>query len=137
MKEKAWHGTGVRSSNDVDAYLAALPEPARSTLTKVRAAILSAVPPDATEVISYRMPMFKHNGMLVGYAAFPNHCSLFLATASLVSKFEKELAPYDVAKGTIRFPINKPLPAALVRKLVKARLAENAAREKVAAKRTR
>jgi len=85
---------------------------------------IKAAAPEATEVISYGMPMFKHHGMLVGYAAFKEHCSLFMSTA-ITSALKKELASYDTSKGTIRFAPDKPLPAALVRKLVKARIAQN------------
>ena len=73
------------------------------------------------------MPMFKHHGMLVGFAAFKDHCSLFMSTA-ITSALKKELAPYDTSKGTIRFTADRPLPTALVKKLVKARLAQNEAR---------
>ena len=83
--------------------------------------------PKANEVISYGIPMFKHHGMLVGYAAFKQHCSLFMSTA-LTKSHKKALAPYQMSKGTIRFTVEKPLPAALVRKLVKARIAQNEAR---------
>src|SRR3989454_9069885 len=69
----------------------------------------------------------KHHGMLVGYAAFKEHCSLFMSTA-LTQAHKKALAPYQTSKGTIRFTIEKPLPAALVRKLVKARIAQNEAK---------
>jgi uncharacterized protein YdhG (YjbR/CyaY superfamily) len=109
----------------VNEYLAAVPEPARSTLKKVRAAISSAAPGEATEVISYGMPMFKYKGMLMGYAAFRKHCSLFLATSSLLEKFKNELSRYQTSKVTIRFPTDKPLPARLVKKIVKARVAQN------------
>ena len=70
---------------------------------------------------------FKHHGMLVGYAAFQEHCSLFMSTA-LAKAFKEALAPYQISKGTIRFTVDKPLPAALVRKLVKARVAQNEAK---------
>jgi uncharacterized protein YdhG (YjbR/CyaY superfamily) len=109
----------------VNAYLAAVPEPARSTLKKVRAAISSAAPAEATEVISYGMPMFKYKGMLLGYAAYRKHCSLFFATSSLSETFRKQLSRYQTSKGTIRFPSDKPLPASLVKKIVKARVAQN------------
>jgi uncharacterized protein YdhG (YjbR/CyaY superfamily) len=108
---------------NVDEYLAGVPEPARSTLSKVRAVIRSVVPPETTEVISYRIPMFKYKGMLVGFAAFSNHCSLF--PGALPDAFRDELKQYPTSKGTIQFPMDKPLPAALVKKLVKARIAEN------------
>jgi uncharacterized protein YdhG (YjbR/CyaY superfamily) len=113
----------------VEAYLAAVPEPARTTLSKVRAAILSAVPPEATEGISYRIPMFKHNGVLIGFAAFPDHCSLFVTSPAVMNEFRDELQGYDTSKGTIRFPVDKPLPAVLIKKLAKARLAENQRRK--------
>jgi len=109
---------------DVDEYLASVPEPARSTLNKMRATIRSAVPPEATEVISYRMPAFKHNRVLVWFAAFSDHCSLF-PTAAIIEKFKNELKPFSTSKGTIQFPTNKPLPMALIKKLVKARVALN------------
>jgi uncharacterized protein YdhG (YjbR/CyaY superfamily) len=117
-------------AKDVDQYLAGVPEPARSTLHRVRAMIRSAVPPETTEVISYRIPMFKYKGMLMGYAAFSNHCSLFPTSAALIVKFKKELKGYETAKGTIRFPVDKPLPAALVKKLVKARVELQEAKKK-------
>jgi uncharacterized protein YdhG (YjbR/CyaY superfamily) len=109
----------------VDEYLAGVPEPARSTLNKVRAAIRYAVPPEATESISYGVPMFKHKGLLLGFAAFPSHCGLFVTSPSLMEAFKNELKGFDTSKGTIRFPVDKPLPAALVKKLVKARIAQN------------
>ena|SRR5256714_3031239 len=107
----------------VDDYLAALPEEARATLEKLRKTI-KAVAPRATEVISYQMPMYKHHGMLVGFAAFKDHCSFFPG-AKPIAIHKDELKAYKTSKGTIRFPIGKPLPAALVKKLVKTRIAEN------------
>jgi uncharacterized protein YdhG (YjbR/CyaY superfamily) len=115
---------GNAAPKSVDEYLAGVPEPARSTLKKVHAAIRSAVPPEATETISYRMPAFKYKGPLVWFAAFSDHCSLF-PTASVIEAFKNELKGFSTSKGTIQFPVDKPLPAALVRKLVKARVAEN------------
>ena len=111
------------STKTVDDYLSAVPEPARSTLNQIRATIRSAVPPETTEVISYRMPAFRYKGMLVWYAAFSDHCSLF-PTASVIAKFKDELKGYRISKGTIHFPVDKPLPAGLLKKMVKARLAE-------------
>jgi len=109
----------------VDEYLAGVPEPARSTLNKVRAAIRSAVPPEATEAISYRIPTFKYKGSLVAFAAFSNHCSLFPMSGRVIEAFKNELKGFRTSKGTLRFPVDKPLSAALVKKLVKARIAEN------------
>src|SRR5436309_15308042 len=108
----------------VDEYLAGVPEPARTTLNTVRAAIRSAVPPEATEAISYGIPTFKYKGPLVWFAAFSNHCSLF-PTPSVIEAFKNELKGFSTSKGTIHFPTDKPLPTALVKKLVRARVAQN------------
>ena len=116
---------GSAPPKNTDEYLAAVPEPARSTLQKMRAVIRSAVPKEATEAISYGMLAFKHEGTLVWFAAFSKHCSLFPGNASLVETFKDELKDFQTAKGTIRFPVDKPLPAALLKKLVKARVKEN------------
>jgi uncharacterized protein YdhG (YjbR/CyaY superfamily) len=107
----------------VGEYLARVPEPARSTLKKVRTAIRSAVPREASETISYGIPAFKYKGVLVWFAAFSDHCSLF-PTASVIEAFKKELKGFATSKGTIHFPVDKPLSAALVKKLVKARVAQ-------------
>jgi uncharacterized protein YdhG (YjbR/CyaY superfamily) len=114
---------GKGAPKNVDEYLAGVPEPARGTLNKIRAAIRSAAPPEATEAISYGMPAFKHNGVLVWFAAFSNHCSLF-PTASVIETFKNDLKAFSTSKGTIHFPTDKPLPTALVKKLVKARVAQ-------------
>jgi len=107
----------------VAEYLAGLPDPARSSLIKMRAAIRSAVPPEATETISYRIPALKYKGMLVWFAAFSNHCSLFPGS-SVIEAFKDDLKDLQTSKGTIHFPTDKPLPAALVKKMVKLRLAQ-------------
>ena len=113
-------------AEDVDTYLAAVPQDARTALEKLRALIRAAAPA-ATEVISYQMPAFRLQGrLLVAFAAFKNHCSLFPGS-SVMEAHKDELKGYDISKGTIRFPPGKPLPAALVKKLVKARIAENEA----------
>ena len=93
-------------------------------LTKIREAIRSAVPAESTEIISYRIPAFRHKKVLVWYAAFSDHCSLF-PTAAVIEAFKKELKGYSKSKGTIHFPIDKPLPTALIKKLVKARVAQS------------
>jgi uncharacterized protein YdhG (YjbR/CyaY superfamily) len=116
---------GGKVPKTVDEYLAKVPEPARSTLTHVRQVIRSAVPPETTEVISYAIPMFKYNGMLIGYAAFAKHCSLFPTGSGLIEKFKKELAAYKTSRGTIQFPSDKGFPDALLKKIVKARVKEN------------
>jgi len=124
MKKRRSAAQGRGISKNVDEYLAGVPEPARSTLKKIRAAIRFALPPGATETISYRIPAFKYKGMLVWFAAFSKHCSLF-PSASVVEAFQNELKGFSTSKGTIQFPTDKPLPTALVKKLVKARVAQN------------
>ena len=116
---------GGKVPKTVDEYLANLTEPARSTLTHVRKVIRSVVPKEATEVISYRIPMFKYNGMLIGYAAFARHCSLFPTGSGVIEKFKKELAGYRTSRGTIQFPSDKGFPDALLKKIVRARVKEN------------
>ena len=115
---------------DIDEYLTGVPEPARTTLSKVRAAIRSAVPPEATEAITYRMPTFKYKGSLLAFGAFKNHCSLFPMSLAVVAAFKNELKDFPTSKGTIHFPLDKPLPAALLKKIVKARIAQNEERNR-------
>jgi uncharacterized protein YdhG (YjbR/CyaY superfamily) len=109
----------------VDEYLAGIPEPAQSTLKHIRRVIRSVVPAETTEVISYGIPMFKCRGMLLGYAAFKNHCRLFPTGSGVIEKFEKELEGFPTSRGTIRFPSDMPLPDSLLKKIVKTRVAEN------------
>jgi uncharacterized protein YdhG (YjbR/CyaY superfamily) len=98
-------------------------------LNKIRAAIRSVVPPEATEAISYGMPSFKYKGSLVWFAAFSDHCSFFPGSGSVIAAFQRELKNFPTSKGTIRFPVDKPLSATLVRRMVKARMAENERRK--------
>lgn len=109
---------------DVDEYLAGVPEPARGFLKKMRAAIRSRVPPEASEIISYRIPAFRHKRGMVWYGAFSNHCSLFPA-ASVIELFKNELKGFATSKGTIHFALDKPLPIRLIQNLVKARFKQS------------
>jgi len=109
----------------VAEYIRTTPEPARTTLKKVRAIIQSVAPPGTTEAISYQIPMFSYKGALFGYAAFANHCSLFPMGSSVIQMFKDDLKSFETSKGTIRFPVDKPPPAGLLKKLVKARIAQN------------
>ena len=120
---------GKVAPKTVDEYLAGVPEPARTALNKIRAAIRSAVPPEATEIISYGIPAFKHKRVLVWYAAFSNHCSLF-PTAAVIEAFKNELKGFSTSKGTIHFPTDKPVPTALVKKLVKVRVAQDESKKR-------
>jgi uncharacterized protein YdhG (YjbR/CyaY superfamily) len=120
---------GNAAPKDVDEYLAGVPEPARSTLNKVRAAIRAAVPAEATEAIGYRIPTFRYKGALVAFGAFSDHCSFFPMSGSVIEAFKSELKGFHTSKGTLQFPLDKPLPATLVKKLVKARVAQNEQKE--------
>jgi uncharacterized protein YdhG (YjbR/CyaY superfamily) len=106
----------------VDDYFSRVPEPAREMLTKLRATIRSVVPATATETISYGIPAFRDNKIIVWYAAFASHCSLF-PTGATIEACKDDLKGFTISKGTVQFPLDKPLPIALIKKLVKARLA--------------
>ena len=108
----------------VRAYFAATPPKARAALNKIRAAIRS-VAPRAQEAFSYRIPAFKlADRPLVWYGAFTNHCSLYPMTGEIRRKLARDLKGYETSKGTVRLPLAKPIPVGLVKKLVKARIAE-------------
>jgi uncharacterized protein YdhG (YjbR/CyaY superfamily) len=110
--------------SEVRTYLKGLPKKSRGLVASLRETIRSAAP-DAIETISYRMPAFKEGGrMLVWYAGFRDHCSMFPATDGVRAALGEELSPYLSGKGTIRFPLDEPLPVALVRRIVKARRSE-------------
>lgn len=108
----------------VEAYLARLPEPKRSALERLRTQILKAAP-GAVEVISYGVPTFKLGRGLVAIAAFKSHLSLFPMSDAVMEALDREVAPFKTSKGTLQFTPEKPLPARLVAKLVKARVEEN------------
>jgi uncharacterized protein YdhG (YjbR/CyaY superfamily) len=130
-------GKGARDKNirgkaapgNFAEYFAGVPEAARERLKEMRAVIRAAVPAGATETISYGIPAFRTDkGVLVWFAGFSEHCSLF-PKASVIEAFKKELEGYSTSKGTIQFPTGERLPTALIKKIVKARVAE-AEREK-------
>lgn len=116
--------TSKSARGDVASYLAKVPKPARSAFTKLRAIVRSAVPPDATEGISYGILAFRQKKVLLWLGAFSSHCSLF-PTAEIIQDFKDHLKGYTVSKGTIQFPLDKPLPATLIKDIVKARVARN------------
>ena len=113
----------MRQFQTVDAYLSAFPEKVRRSLAGLRKTIRQAAP-QAEEVISYNMPAFKWNGMLVWYAAHKDHIG-FYPRASAILAFKDELAGYKTSKGAIQFPIEEGIPINLVKKIVKFRLKEN------------
>src|SRR5438876_11171435 len=107
----------------IDEYLAALSDDKRAALEKLRKTIRAAAP-KAEECISYQIPAYRQNGMLVGFGATPSHCAFYLMSSSTVEAHQYGLTNYDTAKDTMRFQADERLLAALVRKLVKARIAE-------------
>ncbi len=118
------------TAHTIDEYLETLPKDVRTVLENLRKTIKSAAP-KAEEVISYQMPAFKYYGMLVYFAAFKNHCSFFPGgSAAFANELEAELKPYKTSKGTLQFTVDKPLPASLVKKIVKLRIKQNEERER-------
>jgi uncharacterized protein YdhG (YjbR/CyaY superfamily) len=117
----------MKKASSVDEYFESVPKDMRAALNKIRETIKTAAP-DADEVIRHGMPAFRQNGMLVYYAAFRDHCSFFAGSARVRRQFSAELKPFEAGKGTLHFTPEHPLPADLVTRIVKARVAENAAR---------
>jgi uncharacterized protein YdhG (YjbR/CyaY superfamily) len=132
MKKKIASKEAMKKSTpakDVDEYIAAAPEEMQTALKELRKTI-KAVAPMAEEVISYRIPTYKYKGSLVHFAAFKNHSSLIVVNKSLLQTFKNELEDYYTSGATIRFTAKNPLPAALVKKIIKTRIEENELREK-------
>jgi uncharacterized protein YdhG (YjbR/CyaY superfamily) len=116
---------------DVDDYIAGFPQGVQRRLREIRSTVKKAAP-DAEEVISYGIPAFKQNGPLVYFAAFTAHIGLYPVTRAVRATLETQLSPYTPrgAKATVRFPLDKPIPPALVTKIVKLRIKENAERKR-------
>ena len=112
----------------IDEYISTFPESIQEILQQIRQSIKESAP-QAQEAISYRIPTFKLNGNLVHFAAFKDHIGFF-PTSSGVDAFQEELAGYGTSKGTIRFPLDKPIPFDLIRKIVKFRVKENLVRKR-------
>lgn len=113
-----------KAAAEVETYLGQIPEPQRALLQRIRD-IAWAEAPEAEEVIAYGIPTFKLSGNLVHYAAFKSHMSFFPGSTTHNEALKDELKGYKLAKGTIRFTLDKPLPDALVRKIIRLRIAEN------------
>lgn len=114
---------------DIDSYIATFPEDLQILLEQVRNTIKSSAP-KAEEVISYNMPAFKYHGMLVYFAGYKNHIG-FYSLPSGHKAFEKELSKYKQGKGSVQFPIDEPMPLALIKKMVKYRVKENLEKSKL------
>lgn len=120
----------MTAPTSVEEYLSRLSEPYRAALERLRATIQAAAP-HATETISYQMPAFRDGDrLLVSYAAFKDHCSLFPMSKAVIADHVDELARFVSGKGTLRFTVDDPLPAEVVETIVAARLEENAARRR-------
>lgn len=113
----------------VDEYLDAHPEGQRKALTRLRKMIHRLVP-EAEEVISYNMPAYKYHGMLVGYAAFKNHCSLYMWKGGVLSLFEDDLQDFKTSEGTIQFTVARQIPGPLLERLILYRKEENLSKKK-------
>ncbi|MEK6288044.1 MAG: DUF1801 domain-containing protein [Acidobacteriota bacterium] len=127
MKKVAANAKPAKKSagvQTVDDYLAAVPEDVRTALEKLRKTI-KATAPKATEVISYQIPAYKHHGLLVGFAASKGLCTFHIMSTNVTRAHAVDLKGYKLGKASIRFAPGEPLPTALVRKLIKARIAEN------------
>lgn len=120
--------------NTVEEYMASLPEKSRTILEEVRQTIISTAK-GAEEVISYQLPALRFHGMLIYYSAYKEHISLSFPSATVFKDLEKELAPYEVGKSTIKFPLDKPMPKKLIITIVKHRMQENMEREEKTGKR--
>lgn len=118
----------------VDEYIAAASPSVKEYLVRLRSAIIETAP-QAEEVISYEMPAYKQNGIVVYFGGFAKHVSLFPG-ADAIELFKDELAEYKTSKGTIRFSLDKPLPIPLIKKIVKLRVKENLAKQKQKGKKT-
>ena len=126
MTVKNGRVAGTSSAKDVDAFLAKVPADKRAALVRLRRTIRAAAP-KATELINYGVPMFRLDGKnLVSYAAAADHCTFYVQSPAVMQAFAAELKDYKQGKGSIQFAADRPLPAALVTRLVKARIAENA-----------
>jgi len=115
--------------NSIDQYIRNSPTEIQAVLKEIRKIIESELPPEATEKISYQMPTFYLNGNLVHFAGHTNHIG-FYPTPSGISAFESELEDYKTSKGAVQFPLDKPLPAELIKKIVRYRIGENTTKHK-------
>jgi uncharacterized protein YdhG (YjbR/CyaY superfamily) len=119
----------MKTVKTVEEYLNLFPKHQQKELENIRKAIKDAAP-KAEELISYGMPGYKLNGVLVYFGGFKNHCSFFPAGNLIIKKFSNELKPYKTSKGTIQFPMDKPIPISLIKKMVKERARENEMKQK-------
>jgi uncharacterized protein YdhG (YjbR/CyaY superfamily) len=121
-----------KPAETMDEYIAGFPKDIQIVLKKIRATIRKAAP-DAEEAIKYQIPTFVQNGNLVHFAAYKHHIG-FYPTSKAIVKFKKELAPYEQSKGTIRFPLDRPIPLGLIGRIAKSRVQDNLMKAKAKVK---
>jgi len=119
----------MKSVTTVEEYLNLFPKEQRDALEKLRQ-VIKAAAPKAEEVISYGMPGYKQNGVLVYFGGFKNHCSFFPASYAVIKQFAEDLKDYKISKGTVQFPLDKAIPSTLVKKMVMTRIKENELKKK-------
>jgi uncharacterized protein YdhG (YjbR/CyaY superfamily) len=124
MKSTSKKKAAAKGVEAIELYLATIPEPARTTLHKLRETIRAVSPADVTEEIGYGVPAFRAKELLAGYSAGKKFCSYYPMSGRVIRDLSSDLAAYETTSGSIHFPLDKPLPATLVKKLVKARLAQ-------------
>lgn len=124
--------SGVGIPKSIDEYIAGFPEDIREVLSQLRDRIRKTAP-DAQEIISYQMPAYKLNGILVYFAAMTRHIGFYPASSG-IEKFQKELSPYKTGRGSVQFPLNQPLPLSLIAKIVSFRVTENKAKKETKVK---
>jgi len=129
--KRAAPADGSAGAKAVDEYLAKVAQPARATLEEIRELVRGLVPAETIEVFSYGLPGFRYKGALLWYGAFKHHCGFYPGSPPLLQSLAGELTAYKTSRGGIQIPFDKPLPAALVKKIVLARIAENEARHRV------
>lgn len=120
----------MQAVKTVDEYIASFPKDIKSRLEQLRQTVRKAAP-QAEEIISYQMPAFRLRWMLIYFAAHKSHIGFYFASRTVLKEFKKEISFYKVSKGTIQFPLEKPLPLGLIAKIVKYRVKENLAKEKM------
>lgn len=121
-------GDALANRKAIDAYLAEAPQHARAMLEEIRTLVRENAPAGATEVFSYGMPGFRYKGPLLWYGAMKQHCGFYPGSPPMIQSLAAELKDYKTTKGAIQFPYDRPVPAALVKKIVKLRTKENEAR---------
>lgn len=119
----------MKTVTTVEEYLSLFPKEQRDALEKLRR-VIRATAPKAEEIISYGMPAYKQNGILVYFGGFKNHCSFFPASYAVIKQFAEELKDYKTSKGTIQLPLDKAIPSTIIKKMVLARIKENELRKK-------